>query len=309
MIKSLTNQLTLLILKCFWGNNLTIPKLERNMNYKKLKRMMRNAGHYYDFNKLKKEYSDHYGIKLKDEKDIAGIKKAGRLAIETLSLVERHIKPGITTNYINSLVEELTSKNNAVSAPLHYNGFPKSVCTSINNVICHGIPDETVLKDGDIVNVDVTPILEGYYADTNKTFFVGSPNEDAEKIVSVARECLNRGILMVMPGNKIGDIGHAIQRYAEGRGCSVVREYVGHGVGFDFHEPPQVPHFGQRGQGITLVPGMVFTIEPMINIGKHNLHVLSDNWTVVTDDGSLSAQFEQTLVVTDKGFEILTPFD
>lgn len=279
------------------------------MNYKKLKRMMRNVGHYNNFNKLKKEYADHYGIKLKDEKDIAGIKKAGRLAIETLDLVENHIKAGITTNYINSLVEEFTNKNDAVSAPLNYNGFPKSVCTSINNVICHGIPDETVLKDGDIVNVDVTPILEGYYADTNKTFFVGSPDKDTEKIVSVARECLNRGILMVRPGNKIGDIGHAIQRYAEGRGCSVVREYIGHGVGFDFHEPPQVPHFGHRGQGITLVPGMVFTIEPMINLGKNNLHVLSDNWTVVTDDGSLSAQFEQTMVVTDEGFEILTPFD
>ena len=279
------------------------------MNYKKLKKMMRNAGHYNDFDKLKKEYADHYGIKLKNEKDIAGIKKAGRLAIETLDLVENHIKPGISTNYINSLVEEFTNKNNAISAPLNYNGFPKSVCTSINNVICHGIPDETVLKDGDIVNVDVTPILEGYYADTNKTFFVGSPDKDTEKIVSVARECLNRGILMVRPGNKIGDIGHAIQRYAEGRGCSVVREYIGHGVGFDFHEPPQVPHFGHRGQGITLVPGMVFTIEPMINLGKNNLHVLSDNWTVVTDDGSLSAQFEQTMVVTDEGYEILTPFD
>ena len=279
------------------------------MNYKKLKKMMRNSGHYNDFNKLKKEYADHYGIKLKNEKDIAGIKKAGRLAIETLDLVENHIKPGISTNYINSLVEEFTNKNNAISAPLNYNGFPKSVCTSINNVICHGIPDETVLKDGDIINVDVTPILEGYYADTNKTFFVGSPDKDTEKIVSVARECLNRGILMVRPGNKIGDIGHAIQRYAEGRGCSVVREYIGHGVGFDFHEPPQVPHFGHRGQGITLVPGMVFTIEPMINLGKNNLHVLSDNWTVVTDDGSLSAQFEQTMVVTDEGYEILTPFD
>jgi len=279
------------------------------MNYKKLKKIMRNAGHYNDFDNLKKEYADHYGIKLKNEKDIAGIKKAGRLAIETLDLVENHIKPGISTNYINSLVEEFTNKNNAISAPLNYNGFPKSVCTSINNVICHGIPDETVLKDGDIINVDVTPILEGYYADTNKTFFVGSPDKDTEKIVSVARECLNRGILMVRPGNKIGDIGHAIQRYAEGRGCSVVREYIGHGVGFDFHEPPQVPHFGHRGQGITLVPGMVFTIEPMINLGKNNLHVLSDNWTVVTDDGSLSAQFEQTMVVTDEGYEILTPFD
>lgn len=278
------------------------------MNYKKLKKIMRNTGHYYDFNKLKKEYADNYGISLKDEGDIEGIRKAGKLAIDTLNLVEKHIKPGITTNYINSLVDEFTRENGAVSAPLNYNGFPKSVCTSINSVICHGIPDETVLKDGDIIDVDVTPILDGYYADTNKTFFVGTPGEDAKKIVSVARECLNRGILMVRPGNKIGDIGYAIQKYAESKGCSVVREYVGHGVGLEFHEPPQVPHFGLKGHGIPLVPGMVFTIEPMINLGRHNLHVLADNWTVVTDDGSLSAQFEQTLVVTDDGFEILTPF-
>jgi methionyl aminopeptidase len=278
------------------------------MNYKKLKRIMRNTGHYYDFSKLKKEYADTYGIKLKEEKDIEGIRKAGRLAVDTLNLVEKHIKPGITTNYIDSLVDEFTRENGAISAPLNYNGFPKSVCTSINNVICHGIPDETVLKDGDIIDVDVTPILDGYYADTNKTYFVGTAGEDAKKIVSVARECLNRGILMVRPGNKIGDIGYAIQKYAEGKGCSVVREYVGHGVGFDFHEPPQVPHFGLKGHGIPLVPGMVFTIEPMINLGRQNLHVLADNWTVVTDDGSLSAQFEQTLVVTDDGFEILTPF-
>jgi len=278
------------------------------MNYKKLKRILRNTGHYYDFNKLKKEYADNYGIRLKEEKDIEGIRKAGRLAVDTLNLVEKHIKPGITTNYIDSLVDEFTREHGALSAPLNYNGFPKSVCTSINNVICHGIPDETVLKDGDIIDVDVTPILDGYYADTNKTFFVGTPGEDAKKIVSVARECLNRGILMVRPGNKIGDIGYAIQKYAESKGCSVVREYVGHGVGFDFHEPPQVPHFGLKGHGIPLVPGMVFTIEPMINLGKPNLHVLADNWTVVTNDRSLSAQFEQTLVVTDDGFEILTPF-
>ena len=246
---------------------------------------------------------------LKEKRDIIGIKKAGRLAIDILNHVEKHIQPGITTNYINSLVEEFTKKNNAISAPLNYNGFPKSVCTSINNVICHGIPDDTVLQDGDIVNVDVTPILDGYYADTSKTFFVGSPGRDAEKIVAVADECLHRGILMVKPKNRVGDIGYAIQSYAEGEGCSVVREYVGHGVGFDFHESPQIPHFGKKGQGISLVPGMVFTIEPMINLGKRNLHVLFDNWTVVTDDGSLSAQFEHTVLVTNEGFEILTPFD
>ena len=279
------------------------------MNYKKLKRRLKKPWHSRNFEKIKSRYSTLYNIRLKEKRDIIGIKKAGRLAVDILNHVEKHIQPGITTNHINSLVEEFTKKNNAISAPLNYNGFPKSVCTSVNNVICHGIPDDTVLNDGDIVNVDVTPIMEGYYADTSKTFFVGSPSKDAEKIVAVARECLHRGILKVKPKNRIGDIGYAIQRYAEGEGCSVVREYVGHGVGFKFHESPQIPHFGNKGQGIQLVPGMVFTIEPMINLGKRNLHVLSDNWTVVTDDGSLSAQFEHTVLVTNDGFEILTPFD
>ena len=279
------------------------------MNYKKLKRRLKKPWHMYNFEKIKSRYATLYNIRLKENKDIAGIKKAGKLAVDTLNYVEEQIRPGITTNYINSLVEEFTKKNNAISAPLHYNGFPKSVCTSINHVICHGIPDDTVLHDGDIVNVDVTPIVDGYYADTSKTFFVGSPGKDAEKIVAVAEECLHRGILMVKPKNRIGDIGYAIQSYAEGQGCSVVREYVGHGVGLTFHESPQIPHFGKKGYGITLVPGMVFTIEPMINLGKRNLHVLSDNWTVVTDDGSLSAQFEHTVLVTNDGFEILTPFD
>ena len=236
------------------------------MNYKKLKRRLKKSWHSYDFEKIKSQYATLYNIRLKEKKDIIGIQKAGRLAVDILNHVEEHIKPGITTNYINSLVEEFTKKNNAISAPLNYNGFPKSVCTSINNVICHGIPDDTVLEDGDIVNVDVTPILGGYYADTNKTFFVGSPGKDAKKIVSVAWECLQRAILMVKPKNRIGDIGYAIQRYAEGQGCSVVREYVGHGIGFEFHESPQIPHFGKKGQGIPLVPGMVFTIEPMINL-------------------------------------------
>ncbi len=279
------------------------------MNYKKLKRRLRKISPSHDFNKIKDKYANLYKIRLKEKQDIISIKRAGRLTVDTLNLVEEYIKPGITTNEINDIVEEFTLKNKAVSAPLNYHGFPKSVCTSVNNVICHGIPDDTVLKDGDIVNVDVTPILDGYIADASKTLFVGSPGKDAQKIVSVAKECLRLGVFQVKPGNRIGDIGYAIQRYAEGQGCSVVREYVGHGVGFEFHEPPQVPHFGQKGQGIPLVPGMVFTIEPMVNLGKHNLHILSDNWTAVTDDGSLSAQFEQTVLVTDNGFEILTPFD
>ncbi|UCE33947.1 MAG: type I methionyl aminopeptidase, partial [Deltaproteobacteria bacterium] len=267
------------------------------MNYKKLKRKLKKASSSNDFQALKAQYEAEHKIRLKGPDDIARIKKAGRLAVDILKRAEALIKPGITTNDINALVEETTRENNAQSAPLNYHGFPKSVCTSINNVICHGIPDDTVLKDGDIVNVDVTPIMDGYYADASKTFLVGTCGKDARKIVSVARECLRRGIHQAVPGNKIGDIGYAIQRYAEGQGCSVVREYVGHGVGFEFHEPPQVPHYGQKNHGITLVPGMVFTIEPMINLGKHNLHILSDNWTVVTDDGSLSAQFEQTVLI------------
>jgi methionyl aminopeptidase len=279
------------------------------MNYKKLKRKLKKTGSSNEFQTIKAQYEAQHKILLKEAKDIVGIKKAGRLAVDILKRVEELIKPGITTNDINTIVEKITKENNAQSAPLNYHGFPKSVCTSINNVICHGIPDDTVLKDGDIVNVDVTPIMDGYYADASKTFFVGTISEDTRKIVTVARECLRRGIREAVPGNKIGDIGYAIQRYAESQGCSVVREYVGHGVGFEFHEPPQVPHYGQKNHGITLVPGMVFTIEPMINLGRYNLHVLPDNWTVVTDDGSLSAQFEQTILITDTGPEILTPYD
>ena len=254
-------------------------------------------------------YFQKYGIRLKAPTDIEGIKRAGVLALKTLDRVEAELRPGITTEEINTLVHELTIQNGATPAPLNYRGYPKSVCVSVNDEICHGIPKERVLHHGDIVNVDVTPILNGYYADVNKTFFVGAPGPEARKIVAVARECLKLGIRMACPGNRIGDIGWAIQRYAEAEGCSVVREFVGHGVGLDFHEPPQVPHYGTRGEGIVLVPGMVFTIEPMINLGKKDLRVLEDNWTAVTRDGSLSAQFEQTLLITETGVESLTPFD
>ena len=258
---------------------------------------------------LKDLYAKKYKIRLKQAADIEGIRKAGRLTLDTLDLVEPEIKPGITTDYINTLVHKFIIKNGAIPAPLNYRGFPKSVCVSVNETICHGIPGEQVLKDGDIVNVDITPILNGYYADANKTFFVGTPGPEAIKIVRVARKSLRKGMSMVKPGNTIGDIGWAIQKYAEGQGCSVVREFVGHGVGFDFHEPPQVPHFGLRGEGISLIPGMVFTIEPMINLGKKDLVILKDNWTAVTKDRSLSAQFEQTVLVTEQGFESLTPYD
>jgi methionyl aminopeptidase len=255
-------------------------------------------------------YFKNYRIRLKNSADVAGIKKAGKLVVETLNLARDFIKPGITTEDINTLVHDYTIKNNATPAPLNYRGFPKSTCTSVNEVICHGIPSKRkVLNDGDIVNVDVTSILDGYYADANMTFFVGNPSEDATKIVDVARESLKRALQVVKPGNTIGDIGWAIQEYAEGENCSVVREFIGHGIGKVFHEPPDIPHYGRPGQGITLVPGMVFTIEPMINLGKRFLRVLDDQWTAVTRDGSLSAQFEQTLVVTESGYESLTPYE
>jgi len=254
-------------------------------------------------------YLRKYGIRLKQNSDIEGIRQAGRLVLDTLNLVESKIKPGLATDEINTLVHEYTVKHGATPAPLNYRGFPKSVCVSINEVICHGIPGSRVIKDGDIVNVDITSILNGYYADANKTFFAGKPGPDARKIAGIARECLRRGMAAVKPGNTLGDIGWAIQTYAEARGCSVVREFVGHGVGFDFHEAPQVPHFGHKGAGLTLIPGMVFTIEPMINLGQKELRVLDDNWTAITRDGSLSGQFEQTVLVTENGVESLTPYD
>jgi methionyl aminopeptidase len=268
--------------------------------------LLKKGSKQYDIKNL---YLQKYRIQLKEKEDIEGIRKAGRLVLQLLRLVKDEIRPGITTDDINKLVHEFTIKNNAIPAPLNYRGFPKSVCVSVNEVVCHGIPDNRLLKDGDIVNVDVTPVLNGYYADANQTFFVGSPSSEARKIVSVARESLRVGRSMVRPGNTIGDIGWAIQKYAEGEGCSVVREFVGHGVGFEFHEPPEVPHYGLKGKGIGLVPGMVFTVEPMINLGRRNILTLEDKWTVVTEDGSLSAQFEQTLVVTENGYESLTPFD
>ena len=258
---------------------------------------------------IRDDYKNRYDIIIKTPEQIAGIKRAGDLLMSIMNRVEQMIKPGLKTDDINTFVHEETLKAGAIPAPLNYRGFPKSVCISINEVICHGIPGERVLADGDIVNVDITPILDGYYADASKTFFVGTPGPNARKIVAVAAESLKRGIEAIIPGATLGDIGHAIQRYAEAQGCSVVREFVGHGVGIDFHEQPQVLHFGSPGKGVVLVPGMVLTIEPMINLGKKELYVLEDQWTAVTIDGSLSAQFEQTILVTQEGYESLTPYD
>lgn len=261
------------------------------------------------FDQLAKVYHTRFGINLKTAEDIEGIRRCGQLVVQTLDLVESHLKVGITTDEINTLVHDFTLANNAVPATLGYRGYTKSLCTSLNEVICHGIPCDRKLIDGDIINIDITSILDGYYADANKTFFVGTPGPEAVKIVSVAAESLKRGMEMVKPGNTMGDIGWAIQNYAEREmGCAVVREFVGHGIGRNFHENPQVLHYGRRGDGVIMVPGMVFTIEPMINLGGHKLKVLEDGWTAVTADGSLSAQFEQTIVVTENGYESLTPY-
>ena len=259
---------------------------------------------------LAQRYKRDYQIKLKTSRDIEGIRRAGKLVLETLDLAASIIKPGLMTDEINTVVHDFTIQNKATPAPLNYRGtYPKSVCVSVNEVICHGIPGDRQLADGDIVNIDVTSILDGYYADASKTYFVGNPGPDARKIVDVSRQSLKEGIGAVRPGNTVGDIGYAIQKYAEGQGCSVVRDFVGHGVGLEFHEQPQIPHFGNKGEGVELVPGMVFTIEPMINLGGAALRILADKWTAVTKDGSLSAQFEQTLLVTADGWESLTPYE
>ena len=257
---------------------------------------------------LEAEYWKRYRIRLKDKAAVDGIARAGDLVVRTLDMVGERIGPGMTTDDVNSLVHEFTLAHGATPAPLGYRGFPKSVCVSVNDEICHGIPGPRVIADGDIVNVDVTSIVDGWYADANRTFLVGGVSAEARRLVEVTAQCLARGIAAVRPGATLGDGGHAIQTHAEAAGFSVVRELVGHGVGHAFHEPPQVNHTGRPGLGIVLVPGMVFTIEPMINQGGLAIKRLDDGWTVMTADGSLSAQFEQTVLVTDKGVRSLTPY-
>ncbi len=245
-------------------------------------------------------------VQLKTDAEIEAMRPACQVAADTLVMIEEYIKPGITTDEINEIVHEYTIKQGGTPAPLNYRGFPKSVCTSVNHVVCHGIPDKKKLKDGDIINVDVTTIIDGWHGDTSKTFYVGKPKVRAKKLVEVAREALQIGIDVVKPGATLGDIGHAIQTFVEKNRFSVVREYCGHGIGRVFHEEPQVVHFGKPGEGLEIKKGMVFTIEPMVNAGKHPVKVLNDGWTVVTRDRSLSAQFEHTIAVRDDGAEILT---
>jgi methionyl aminopeptidase len=246
-------------------------------------------------------------VELKSPREIEGIRVASVMAAETLVLVGERIRAGMTTEEINTIVHEDTVRRDAYPAPLNYHGFPKSVCTSVNDVVCHGIPGPRVLKDGDIVNVDVTTLYKGFYGDTSATFYIGTPSAEARLVVETSRKALELGIAEVREGARLGDIGAAIQEYVESVGCSVVRDFVGHGIGRKFHEPPQVKHYGKRGTGERLKAGMVFTIEPMVNIGKFEVDVdPTDKWTVTTADGSLSAQFEHTITVTKNGCEVLT---
>ena len=247
-------------------------------------------------------------ITIKTPDEIEKMRIAGRLAAEVLEIIEEHIKPGVSTGELDRICHDyITNHQNAITACLNYHGFPKSICTSVNHVICHGIPsDEKILKKGDIINIDITVIKDGFHGDTSKMFFIGKPSVLAERLVKTAEECLYKGIELVKPGVHLGDIGHVIQTHAENNRFSVVREYCGHGIGEGFHEDPQVLHYGTPGTKEILEPGMCFTIEPMINAGKRHSKVLPDEWTVVTKDRKLSAQFEHTLLVTETGHEVLT---
>ena len=247
-------------------------------------------------------------VDIKTPREIELMREAGRLAADTLSKVGEIIAPGITTEDINRFVHQDTLAKGCIPAPLNYRGFPKSVCTSRNHVVCHGIPNsKETLEDGDIINVDVTHIYRGYHGDTSATFYVGTPSEEAKLVTEVSRRCLELGIEAVRPMGRLQDIGAAIQEFAESKGCSVVTLFVGHGIGREFHAEPKVSHVGTRGKGLRFRPGMTFTIEPMINLGDHRVEILDDDWTAVTSDGSLSAQFEHTVLVTREGCEILTP--
>jgi methionyl aminopeptidase len=245
-------------------------------------------------------------IKIHDEAAFDGMRKAGRLAAETLDYITPHVEPGVTTGELDRLCHEFIVGHGAVPAPLNYRGFPKSICTSINHVVCHGIPGDKRLQDGDILNIDVTVILDGWHGDTSRMYLIGKVGVKPQKLVEVTYEAMMRGIKAVRPGATLGDIGHAIQSHAEGHRFSVVRDFCGHGIGRIFHDSPSILHFGRAGAGPVLREGMFFTVEPMINAGRHEVKVLDDGWTAVTRDRSLSAQFEHTVGVTADGVEIFT---
>lgn len=246
---------------------------------------------------------------LKSAAEIDAMREAGRLAAEVLCMITPYVKPGVTTGELDERCHEyIVGVQKAIPAPLNYRGFPRSICTSVNDVVCHGIPGPKVLKRGDIVNIDITVIKDGWHGDTSRMFQVGDVPLAARRVCEVAFEALWLGIRMVRPGLRLGDLGHAIQRHVEAAGMSVVREYCGHGIGRGFHEDPQVLHYGAPGTGIEIEPGMVFTIEPMVNLGKPGTRLMSDGWTVKTRDRSLSAQWEHTLAVTPRGVEVLTQY-
>ena len=268
-----------------------LTELDKHIMY------LQNKGHLVPSRKL-----------IKTPEQIEGIRRSGVVNTGVLDLIAREIKEGMSTAAIDKLVYDYTVSHGAIPAPLNYEGFPKSVCTSINDVVCHGIPDEKeILRDGDIVNVDVSTILDGYYSDASRMFMIGNVSPEKKRLVEVTKECLQIGMEASKPFGFVGDIGYAIQKHAQKNGYSVVRDLCGHGVGLAFHEEPEVLHFGRKGTGMLLVPGMVFTIEPMINMGRYEVYIDEDDgWTVLTDDGLPSAQWEHTFVMTDHGLEILT---
>ncbi len=245
-------------------------------------------------------------IKLHGLAAFEGMRKAGRLTAEVLDVLVEHVRPGVTTEFLDNLVFDFAISHGAFPAPLDYRGYRKSICTSINHVVCHGIPERKPLREGDIVNIDVTLILDGWHGNSSRMYLIGDVSRRAQRLVEVTYEALMRGIAAVKPGATTGDIGAAIQDYAESERCSVVRDFCGHGVGRLFHDEPNILHYGRRGEGIALKPGMFFTIEPMINLGRPHVKILSDGWTAVTRDRSMSAQFEHTIGVTETGYEIFT---
>ena len=251
-------------------------------------------------------------ISIKSPQEIEKMRVAGKLASEVLDFVQSFVKAGVTTGELDKLCHDyMVNVQQTIPAPLNYappghKPYPKSICTSVNHQVCHGVPGDKKLKSGDVINIDVTVIKEGYHGDTSRMFYVGEPSIQAKRLCEITYECMWLGIAAVKPGAFLGDIGSVIQKYAESKGCSVVREFCGHGIGKQFHEEPQVLHYGKPGTGLKLVPGMTFTIEPMINAGKRDIRQLGDGWTIVTGDHSLSAQWEHTVLVTDDGFEVLT---
>ena len=246
-------------------------------------------------------------VTIKSPAEQQAMRVAGRLAADVLDMIGPHVLPGATTGELDRICHDfIVDVQRAVPAPLNYKGFPKSICTSVNHVVCHGIPGDRQLRAGDIVNVDITVIKDGFHGDTSRMFLVGECSVQARRLCSIGFEAMWLGIRQVAPGHRLGDLGHAIQQYVESQGYSVVREYCGHGIGRVFHEDPQVLHYGEPGTGLEIEPGMTFTIEPMVNAGKRHVRLLGDGWTVVTKDHSLSAQWEHTVLVTTDGFEVLT---